>query len=65
MKHTRKIVYIEEIVKMFEKDGREISHSSISSWLMQQVQMGTSYAGKYGSIMQGDIALYFREYYKK
>jgi len=56
---------VEEIVEILKRDNREVSHTAVNSWIMGQFGRDNYNWGKYGSIRQGDITLYFRHFYDK
>lgn len=56
---------IEEIVEIMKRDGRVITHESINSWVMGCFGRDNYYWGKFGSLRQGDISLYFKHFHDK
>lgn len=65
MKKPKKMKLISEIIEKLRKDGKEITHESVSSWVMTQMGRDAYNEARYGSLKQGDFALYFREHYVK
>lgn len=65
MKSNKKIRLVGEIVQILKDEKREVNHNNVSSWIMGQFGRDNYNWGKYGSIRQGDITLYFRHFYDK
>lgn len=63
MKKNKKMRLIEEIIGIMTRDNREINHNNVSSWIMGQFGRDAYNWGKYGSLRQGDISLYFEHFY--
>lgn len=65
MKKNKKIRMVQEIVEILERDDRIADHNAVSSWIMGQFGKDNYNWGKYGSIRQGDISLYFKHFHDK
>lgn len=65
MKKNKKTRLVEEIVEILKKEGREVSSNAVASWILGQFGKDDYNWGKYSSIKQGDINIYFNHFYDK
>jgi hypothetical protein len=65
MKKNKKIRLVEEVVRMMkaENPDRVIDHNAVNSWVMGQFGRDDYNWGKFGSLRQGDISLYFKHFH--